>query len=106
VPPEAYRCPEACSQQLAEIVYRGDDSAVESAMNNGTLWFVTLLLNIALAFFDEKLLTKAGHNTSKFKGWLWIVPVYLYQRAKATKQSIAYFIVWIVCFLVNLGMYA
>lgn len=91
---------------LAEILYRGDDSAVESAMNNGTLWFVTLLLNIALAFFDEKLLTKAGHNTSKFKGWLWIVPVYLYQRAKATKQSIAYFIVWIVCFLVNLGMYA
>jgi len=27
------------------------------------------------------------------------VPVYLYQRSQALKQNLAYFIVWIVCFL-------
>ncbi|MFO1353881.1 MAG: hypothetical protein U1E88_05305 [Acinetobacter sp.] len=36
----------------------------------------------------------------KFKGMVWLVPVYLFQRAKALDQSLAYFIVWIVCFLV------
>lgn len=85
---------------LTELIYRGNVDAAESAMNEGKFWFVTLILNIALAFADEKLLTKAGHNTSKFKGWLWLVPVYLYQRAKATRQNLAYFMVWIVCFVV------
>jgi hypothetical protein len=72
------------------------------AMANSKYWFVTLGLNIALAFFDEKRLKNAGHNTDKFKGWVWLVPVYLYQRAKATKQNLAYFIVWIVCFVLVL----
>ena len=71
-------------------------------MANSKYWFVTLGLNIALAFFDEKRLKNAGHNTDKFKGWVWLVPVYLYQRAKATKQNLAYFIVWIVCFVLVL----
>ncbi len=72
------------------------------AMRNSKYWFITLGLNIALAYFDEKRLKKAGHNTDKFKGWVWIVPVYLYQRAKQTKQNLAYFIVWIVCFVLLL----
>jgi hypothetical protein len=64
--------------------------------------FITLILNIALSYLDEKRLRKAGHNTDKFKGWIWLVPVYLYQRAKILNQNLAYFIVWIVCFVLVL----
>lgn len=87
---------------VAGAMHGNNQFGVEIAMENNKYWFVTLGLNIALAFFDEKRLKKAGHNTEKFKGWVWLVPVYLYQRAKATKQNLAYFITWIVCFVLVL----
>jgi hypothetical protein len=77
----------------------GNEFAAAVAMANNNYWYVTLALNIVLAFSDEKRLKAAGHNTEKFKGWVWLVPVYLYQRAKATKQNFAYFIVWVACFV-------
>lgn len=83
---------------IAYAVNDGNDLAAMIAMANSKYWFVTLILNVALSVYDEKQLEKAGHNTDKFKGWKWIVPVYLYQRAKATKQSLSYFIVWLVSF--------
>jgi hypothetical protein len=89
---------------VAGAVHGNNQFAAQLAMANSKYWFITLALNIALAFFDEKRLKIAGHDTKKFKGWVWLVPVYLYQRSKATKQNLAYFIVWIVCFvLVLLG---
>ncbi|MCJ0765364.1 DUF4339 domain-containing protein [Variovorax terrae] len=87
---------------VAGIVHRGNQYAAQSAMDSNKYWFVTVGLNIALAYFDEKRLVAAGHNTDKFKGWTWLVPVYLYQRSKATKQNLAYFIVWIACFVLML----
>ena len=33
---------------------------------------------------------------------VWLIPVYLYQRAKVLNQNLAYFIVWIVCFALML----
>ena len=87
---------------VAGAVHGGNQVGAAIAMANSKYWFVTLGLNIALAFFDEKRLKAAGHNTDKFKGWVWLVPVYLYQRSKATKQNLAYFIVWIVCFVLVL----
>lgn len=87
---------------VAGAVHGGNNFAAQVAMANNKYWYITLGLNVALAFFDEKRLKSAGHNTEKFKGWVWLVPVYLYQRAKATKQNIAYFIVWIVCFVLVL----
>ena len=59
-------------------------------------------LNLFLSVLDERRLRKAGHDTEDFKGWVWLVPVYLYQRAKATRQNLAYFMVWIACFAVVL----
>lgn len=59
---------------------------------------ITIALNIMLSILDERKLEKAGVKTEKFKGMVWLVPVYLFQRAKALDQSLAYFIVWIVCF--------
>ena len=76
----------------------GSALQVENAMRENHYWYLTVILNIALSLFDEKRLKKAGHDTSRFKGWVLIVPVYLYQRAKLLKQSLAYFIVWIVSF--------
>lgn len=68
-------------------------------MANSKYWFITLILNIGLSMYDERKLKKAGHDTARFKGFVWIVPVYLYKRAKYTKQSLAYLYVWIASFV-------
>src|SRR5690606_28139671 len=88
---------------VAMLVYGDEDWAMD-AVSDGKFFYITIALNILLSVLDEKRLQKAGHNTSAFKGWVWLVPVYLYQRTRQLKQSLAYFIVWIVCFvLVLLG---
>ena len=78
--------------------FNSSEAAAERAMENASYWYITLALNLLLSFFDEKQLQKAGHNTSRFKGWGWLVPVYLYQRAQNLQQNLAYFIVWQVFF--------
>ena len=67
----------------------------------GNFWWVTLVLNIGLSIVDEKKLQKAGHNTEKM-GSAWLVPVYLFNRAKVLKQNNAYFIIWVVLFCLSL----
>ena len=62
-----------------------------------SLWFITLLLNIVLGYIDENKLKAAGHDTSEMGG-AWLVPVYLFKRAKVLKHNYAYFIVWCVLF--------
>lgn len=86
---------------VAMIVYGDEDWAMD-AVYSGQFFYITIALNLLLSFMDEKRLKKAGHDTSKFKGWVWLVPVYLYQRAKQLKQNLAYFIVWVCCFVVIL----
>jgi hypothetical protein len=50
-----------------------------------------------LSYFDSVKLASAGHNLRALGlGSAWIVPVYMYNRARAFKQSLAYFIVWMV----------
>lgn len=89
---------------VAMLMYDSENRAM-NAVSDGKFFYITVALNILLSVLDEKRLQKAGHNTSAFKGWVWLVPVYLYQRAKQLKQSLAYFAVWIACFvLVLLGM--
>jgi hypothetical protein len=61
----------------------------------GTLVF--LVINIVLCLIDENQLEKAGYETSSL-GSAWLIPVYLYKRAKMLGNSLAYFIVWCVCF--------
>ena len=61
-------------------------------------WWVTLALNIGLSLLDERKLKAAGHDT-KAMGGAWLVPVYLYKRAQVLKHNLAYFIVWVVCFV-------
>ena len=54
---------------------------------------ICIALNVILCSWDEKKLKAAGHNTSKL-GSTWLVPVYLFKRAKMLKQNYACFIVW------------
>lgn len=84
---------------VAGMVYFDNQHLAEAAASGGEFWYITLILNIGLSFWDEKRLKKSGTNTGKFSGWVWLVPVYIYQRAKALKHNYAYFIVWIVCFV-------
>jgi len=87
---------------IADAMYPFERKLNPNAHAND-FWFVTVLLNVGLSFLDERRLRKAGCNTQQFKGWVWLVPVYLYQRAKAAKQNLAYFIVWLVCFAISLA---
>ena len=64
-------------------------------------WWITLALNVGLSIADERILKKAGHNTAGM-GSAWLVPVYLYKRAKILNQNNAYFIVWMVLFVLDL----
>jgi len=81
---------------LAYVIAQANNS------DPANLWFITLALNITLCLIDDHLLSKAGHDTKKFGAWAWLVPVYLYKRATALKQSLAYFTTWMICFFVSL----
>lgn len=89
---------------VAGIVHHDNQFLAEAAAASGKFWYITLILNIGLSLLDEKRLKKAGTNTDKFSGWVWLVPVYLYQRSQALKHNLAYFIVWIVCFVLVLAI--
>ena len=66
-----------------------------------SLWFITLGLNVWLCTLDDRNLQKAGYNTDAL-GSSWIIPVYLFKRAKFLKQSYAYAIAWCVTFAILL----
>lgn len=61
------------------------------------LW-VTLGLNVVLGVWDEKRLEKAGVRMEGVAAG-WIVPVYLWQRAKRLRQPPSYFWVWLATFV-------
>ncbi len=57
----------------------------------------------ALCFADERALKTAGYDVSTLGvWWLFLIPVYLWKRAKLLKQVPAYFWVWIGCVVVSL----
>lgn len=82
--------------------FSSTDYEAEINVENGKYWAATMLVNILLCWLDEKQLNKSGHDTSKFKGWLWLVPVYLYIRCNKTKVNLAPFIIWIGLFILTL----
>lgn len=84
-------------------LFGANEAQWERAMADNRYWYVTLALNIALSVADSKRLQQAGYDVSRFKGWVFVVPVYLYQRAKLLNQNLAYFITWIVCFFIGIG---
>ncbi len=63
-------------------------------------WIVTIVLNILLCNIDDNKLKNQGIDTEEF-GSTWLVPVYLYRRAKSLGHDQAYFWVWIVLFTLD-----
>lgn len=90
-------------ESLVAYMIDGTGAAGAAAIDSDKYWFITVILNIALSYFDEKRLQQAGWDTSRFKGMTWLVPVYLFKRAKALNQSLAYFVVWLVCFVISMA---
>jgi len=54
---------------------------------------VVLALSIYLGYADQKKLKAIGHDTSKM-GPPWLVPIYLFKRARTLKHKLRYLIVW------------
>lgn len=78
----------------------GDEDVAE-AIRSGQFWYVTLLLNIGLSLLDLKTLQRAGVDTKAYGKMVWVVPVYLWKRAKSLGQSPAYFWVWMGMFILT-----
>ncbi len=74
--------------------------AVRTEAELSQLAWITIVLNIALSLWDSARLRKWFPNLNPISSFL--VPVYLYKRAKLLKQNLAYFFVWIACFAVLL----
>lgn len=70
----------------------------------GTVWkfgvVLFLVVNCLLTYFDESNLKKLGCDTTKL-GNTWLIPVYLYNRAKMFDQDMGYFIVWCITFILS-----
>ncbi|MGW8186052.1 MAG: hypothetical protein ACWGNK_02260 [Desulfobacterales bacterium] len=54
---------------------------------------IALALSIYLGYMDRKKLRAMGHDTSKL-GPPWLVPIYLFKRARRFKHKLTYFIIW------------
>ncbi|MFW5387867.1 DUF4339 domain-containing protein [Yersinia sp. 2542 StPb PI] len=80
----------------------GDEDAAMETLFSGQFWYITLLLNIALSYWDERNLKKAGIDTSGYGKLAWFVPVYLWKRAQALTQKPVYFWVWVVTYILTL----
>jgi len=76
----------------------------------GRFFVFALLLrvgfNSVLCISDVERLKKAGHNTKDLiLMGLFLVPVYLFVRASRLKQDYSYAIVWLVSFVISLGIF-
>lgn len=63
------------------------------------------IVTIVFCGFDASNLKKAGHDMGKWT-WIWIlflVPVYLYKRARMLKEDCSYLITWFFLYVVWLS---
>ena len=81
---------------LAESLVAG---AIEKPIEN--FWFITIAINVAISYIDEKKLEKAGVDVSGFGNLAFLVPVYIYLRSKKMKDEPFYFITWIATFIIS-----
>lgn len=68
-------------------------------------WLIYFGFNTLLAKLDERELERCGVDIQFWLG-AFIVPYYLWKRAKLTDGNQSYLIVWVVSMLVNLAFIA
>lgn len=89
-------------EYMVALVQYDDEFLASVAISNMKYFYIPIALNVLLSLLDERKLRQAGHDTSHFKGWVWLVPVYLFQRAERLGHDKFYFATWVVCFLISL----
>jgi hypothetical protein len=87
---------------LIGVVYGYGSVEAFTAVLQGDFWWIHIVFNLTLTVWDSMNLKKGGTDTSEFGFWVWLVPVYLFKRAKALNQSLAYFWTWIAMFVISL----
>lgn len=87
---------------LAYFLNYHNEWLAQNALASGRYWWVTVVLNVGLCILDERRLKAAGIDTSAFGKLVFIVPVYLWKRARSLKQSPTYFWTWVGVFALNL----
>ena len=76
---------------------------VEYHSPQANFWWVALVLNIILCTVDLRKLHNAGYNTDgMLLGALFLIPLYLFQRARRLNQNNAYAFVWLITFFISL----
>ena len=66
------------------------------------LFLVSVGINIFLCTQDEKSLREKGVDTTQL-GNVWLVPIYLFNRARVLKEKLGYPILWCVLFLAQIN---
>jgi hypothetical protein len=70
--------------------------------NPRSLWWITIILNLVLSYFDGKRLEQAGHKVEGAS--TFFIPVYLFKRATTVGQEPYYAWAWLAVFVVSLGL--
>ncbi|MFI3200119.1 MAG: zinc ribbon domain-containing protein [Eubacteriales bacterium] len=96
-----------CGVQVLSIIISiqmGNDpskSPIELAANMKNLLAVIYSANCGLLYIDGVQLRKRGLTPVESK-WTWLVPVYLFKRAKGLGHDNKYAIAWCVAFVISL----
>lgn len=86
---------------VALMATGGNETRADQLMEQNAYWVLGPVISIALCYWDVAVLKTAGVNTQQL-GQVWLVPVYLFKRAKALVQSPVYAWVWIGLFVLGL----
>lgn len=86
---------------VALMATGGNETRADQLMEQNAYWVLGPVISIALCYWDVSVLKKAGVNTQQL-GQVWLVPVYLFKRAKALAQTPVYAWVWLALFVLGL----
>ena len=71
----------------------------------GIPWYLCILANCIFCAIDESGLKKAGYDSGGLYFWGFsLVPIYLWKRQKLVDGTIAPFVIWLVLFVLTLGV--
>ena len=78
-----------------------------SGLSSTSLWgwpLATFVANLAVSALDERRIIRSGvaDKAIRLGFWIWLVPVYLYQRARALKGPKHYVWAWAASFVASL----
>ena len=84
---------------FAPIIGAFAETLIESIIGGGGsfIFLVTIAINIFLCTKDQRELLASGIDTAAL-GNVWLVPIYLFNRAKILNEKPAYAILWCVLF--------